>query len=341
METTNVSETAMGPDRTTRSWLWQPYIIVFISNTCIMVLELVAGRLVAPYVGVSLYTWTSIIGVVLAGISLGNYIGGRLADRWASLRLLGIAFTLGGLASLVILLVDRIGTRAPGDWPVVLQILVLTAVLFFLPSTVLGTISPIVAKLAVRDLARTGSTVGKIYAAGTVGSIVGTFVTGFVLISAFGTHAIVWGVSIVLLAMGMLFLTFGRALILLPALALVAAGSGFAFNQGWIHGPCLRETNYYCIKVNSETRDGKDVQVLVLDRLVHSYTDLQDPTRLIYAYEHVYAEATAYRGKQDGKLNALFIGGGGYTFPKYMEALYPQQRAGRHRDRPGCDPGRL
>ena len=62
-------------------------LIVFVSNVCIMVLELVAGRIIAPYVGVSLYTWTSVIGVVLAGMSLGNYLGGRLADRWASARL--------------------------------------------------------------------------------------------------------------------------------------------------------------------------------------------------------------------------------------------------------------
>ena len=72
-----------------QSRLWQPNLIVFISSGCIMILELVAGRIIAPYVGVSLYTWTSVIGVVLAGISLGNYLGGVLADRWASLRYFG------------------------------------------------------------------------------------------------------------------------------------------------------------------------------------------------------------------------------------------------------------
>lgn len=79
---------AVGHDApSTLRWTWQPYAIVFVSSACIMILELTAGRIVAPYVGVSLYTWTSIIGVVLAGISLGNYIGGRLADRAGSLRL--------------------------------------------------------------------------------------------------------------------------------------------------------------------------------------------------------------------------------------------------------------
>jgi len=93
-------------------WLWHPNLIVFVSSACTMVLELIAGRIVAPYVGVSLYTWTSIIGVVLAGISLGNYLGGRLADRWASGRLLGAVLSLGGVSSLGILTADLLDCRS-------------------------------------------------------------------------------------------------------------------------------------------------------------------------------------------------------------------------------------
>ena len=169
-----------------------------------MILELVAGRIVAPYVGVSLYTWTGIIGVVLAGISLGNYLGGVLADRRASLRLLGVMFGLAGVTSLGILTVDVLGPQATGGLPIVPQILVLTAALFLLPCLILGTISPIVAKLAVQDLERTGRTVGRIYAAGTVGSIVGTFATGFILIAWLGTHTIIWVVALALILLGFL-----------------------------------------------------------------------------------------------------------------------------------------
>ena len=71
--------TEAGPAPEPYPWLWHPYLIVFISSACIMILELVAGRIIAPYVGVSLYTWTSVIGVVLAGISLGNF--GGMAGR--------------------------------------------------------------------------------------------------------------------------------------------------------------------------------------------------------------------------------------------------------------------
>ena len=213
----------------------------------------------------------------------------------------------------------------------VVQIIVLTAALFFLPSTILGAVSPVVAKLAVRDLNRTGRTVGRIYAAGTVGSIVGTFVTGFVLISTFGTHAIVWGVALVLIAMGVLFLTGGAAsrrqrLGLLLGLIFVISAGTVSAQQGLLNSPCLRETQYYCIKVHDEQHEGEPVRALILDRLVHSYTSLIDPARLIYGYEKIYAEATAYAAERHDPLSALFIGGGGYTFPKYMEATYPNSK---------------
>ncbi len=306
-------------------WLWRPAWIVFVSSACTMVLELVAGRIVAPYVGVSLYTWTTVIGVVLAGISLGNFLGGRLADRWASPRLLGLIFLLGGLACFIILAVDALGPNLPGAWPVILQILALTTALFFLPSMILGGISPVVAKLAVHDLARTGSTVGRIYAASTAGSIVGTFATGYVLIAAFGTHMIVWGVALILILMGLVFVLLGRGLIfVLLALGIAIAGTALAAKQPWLRGPCSLETDYFCIRVQEQEQDGEPVRVLVLDRLVHSYSSLEHPTKLVYGYEKVYAEITAHRAASNPSLSALFIGGGGYTFPRYMEAVYPK-----------------
>ncbi len=307
---------------------WQFTLIVFVSSACTMILELVAGRIVAPYVGVSLYTWTSIIGVVLAGLSLGNYLGGKLADRWGSFRLLGILFLLAGLLSTGILAADVLGLRVPGDWPIIVRILALTAALFFLPSVLLGTISPVVTKLAVRDLAQTGRTVGRISAAGTVGSIVGTFATGFVLISLFGTHLIVWGVAVILLLMAALFLLAGlrrgRVALGLLAVGVVVGLSAFVQAQGWLTSNCNLETDYFCIKVHDEEQQGENVRVLILDRLVHSYSSLEDPRRLVYSYERTYAELTSYQAVRRPDLSVLFIGGGGYTFPRYMEAVYPK-----------------
>src|SRR4051812_19942896 len=172
--------------------LWVSLVIVFMASCCTMVLELVAGRILAPFIGVSLYTWTSIIGVCLAGISAGNFLGGVLADKAGSRRTLGLILLGGGLASLVILPLaaldltglipkDIIATDATTTAKsafLITRIVVVTALLFLPPTLILGMVSPIVIKLALTDLRQTGSIAGKIYAFSTVGSIVGTFVTG-------------------------------------------------------------------------------------------------------------------------------------------------------------------
>lgn len=191
-----------------RDLLWRPSLIVFISNACIMILELVAGRLLAPNIGVSLYTWTSIIGVIFAGMSAGNYLGGRLADRHASRRTLGLLFVLAGLGSLSVVGVAALLSRLtvfeiPGV-PLPLRMMLLVALFFFLPSVILGAITPFVVKLAVLDLRSSGNVVGRIYAASALGSIVGTFVTGYVLVFYFGVRAILLFVGLMLIILGAL-----------------------------------------------------------------------------------------------------------------------------------------
>ena len=303
-------------------------LIVFLSNFCILVLELVAGRIMAPIVGVSLYTWTSIIGVILAGISLGNYLGGKIADRWASRTVLAGLFVLSALGSASILgVVDLINPLRALELPVIVEVLLVFGTIFLLPSALLGTISPVVVKLTLADLSRTGDIVGKIYAAGAAGSIAGTFATGFFLISAFGTRWIVWGVAGGLLLLGALIgLSARRMRYGAPALfGLFLLLSGLAWQQNWLSSRCWRETDYYCIKVRVDAEESS-VRVLTLDRLVHSYVDLADPTRLRYGYEQVYADVLGRTFPDKPALAALFIGGGGYTFPRYMEIVYPGSR---------------
>ncbi|HBP84126.1 MAG TPA: hypothetical protein DD661_03725, partial [Gammaproteobacteria bacterium] len=67
---------------------------IFLSSAILLVIEITAGRLIAPYVGVSIYSWTSIIGVILAGLSLGNWLGGRWADRGGNEKSAGIVLAL-------------------------------------------------------------------------------------------------------------------------------------------------------------------------------------------------------------------------------------------------------
>src|SRR5207237_6751381 len=122
------------PERPRLPLSWAAFL-AFAASAATLVLELVAGRMLAPYVGVSLYTWTSIIGVVLAGISLGNYVGGRLAGRRASSFTLGALFVLSGIASLMILLttVWVVNVTLPTGFSLVGRIVLYTTTIFFLP----------------------------------------------------------------------------------------------------------------------------------------------------------------------------------------------------------------
>ena len=180
-------------------------LVVFIASFCTLVIELVAGRIMAPYVGVSLYTWTSIIGVVLAGISIGAWVGGILADRYPRPATLGWLLFLSGIGALTIApLTDLIGA-AQFQATLMLRILLLTTAIFFVPSTLLGMISPVVVKLTLDNLSKTGNIVGKIYAFSTLGSIIGTFATGFFLISWMGTRHLLLTVGSILIVSAFLF----------------------------------------------------------------------------------------------------------------------------------------
>ena len=179
-------------------------LIVFVSSVCVMVLELTASRLIAKHVGSSLYTWTSVIGVVLAGITVGNFAGGWMADRFNREKILGRLFLAASVASLSVLWLDQLaaGRTRPDDvgWP--MWVFLTVAEMFFLPALALGTISPVVASIALDRSEYTGSTVGNVYAWGAFGSIVGTFLTGFWLIDVFVTRMIIGGTAGVLALLG-------------------------------------------------------------------------------------------------------------------------------------------
>lgn len=317
-------------------------VVVFIASFCTLVIEIVAGRVLAPYVGVSLYTWTSIIGVVLAGISAGAWAGGWLADRRPAPSTLGWLLLASGIAAMLIgpatnWLAGGEGVLTTfGIATTLLQrVVLLSFLLFFLPAFFLGMISPVAVKLAVRDLDTTGRTVGTIYALSTLGSIAGTFVTGFYLVARFGTRATLLGVGVVLIASALLFGNlFGRigraAAVLLVALGAASAGLWPGamppphqdpllqpLGDGTVH---FEESQYYTIAVDRTVREdtGAVVHALHLDHLVHSYSDLDDPTYLEYGYLRIFNEVAGAMLRTREKPRFLFIGGGGYTLPRLL-----------------------
>jgi predicted membrane-bound spermidine synthase len=181
------------------------YVIAFTASFCTLVIEIVAGRILAPFVGVSLYTWTSIIGVVLAGISIGAYLGGKLADRFPNRRTLGWLLMLSGIAALSSSPLTNLIASHSFPLPLMWRILLVATLIFFVPSCLLGMISPVVVKLAIRNLEKVGNVVGKIYAFSTLGSILGTFATGFFLISWMGTRNIILAMGVILILTAILF----------------------------------------------------------------------------------------------------------------------------------------
>jgi len=305
--------------------MWLSCLLAFISSACTLIIELIAGRIMAPYIGVSLYTWTTIIGVVLAGMSGGNFFGGSVADRFASRRTLGLIFVAGSVATLSILVVTHAIEGVTFGLSFLPRIVVSIALIFFVPSFVLGMVSPFVVKLALADLQRSGHTVGTIYAASTVGSIVGTFLTGFLLISWLGTRTIVWVVAGILLATGLLIGAFPLARKSRVIAAAVAVASLLALRietHGRYQAPCDVESNYFCIKVLDSFEDGHVARILMLDHLIHSYVVPDDPTALDYGYEDAYSALTQTHVSGRPEIDTLFIGGGGYSFPRYVEAVY-------------------
>ena len=307
-------------------------VVVFFASAATLVLELVAGRLMAPSIGVNLYTWTSIIGVVLLGIALGNYAGGRLADRRASETLLGLLFVAGAAASLLVLAIVDPAVHLVLGWrlPAAAQNLLATLLTFFLPSLILGAVTPITISLTVRDIGGVGGVVGKIYAWSTAGSILGTFLTGFVLVATFGTRAIVFGVAITLVLIGAYVGRFHRrAFHLLGLISLVVAAYLALLYTGSFQSSCDYESQYYCIAWDNRGPGrvaDTSVRRLILDGMVHSYNN-DDPLKLGYGYERVYADVVQHITVDQPAPRSLFIGGGGYTFPRWMQVMYPQGRS--------------
>ena len=288
-------------------------------------LEIAAGRLLAPYVGVSLTTYTGIIGAILAGIALGAWIGGRAADSVGPLPLLGPAFIVGGVSAIAAVpIVGLIGGIGLGEGLV--SILVLATTAFVVPATILSATAPMLVRGTLTDLATSGSIVGRLSAVGTVGAITGTFLTGFVLLGLVPTRVLIVLVGVGLVAIGVALSLWlrrmGRASASMAlAAVLLTGGLGVA-----LPSPCDTESAYYCIAIQDDPAD-PDVRVLVLDRLTHAAVDLRDPTDLRFGYVRRFADATApLRVELGASPDVLHIGGGGFTFPRYIETMHPEAR---------------
>src|SRR5262249_41969953 len=181
---------------------------VFVTGSCVILIEILGTRVIGPVFGVSLFIWSALLAVTLGALALGYYLGGMLVDRSPTPRVLGLMVMASGLLLAVVPMLSRavlastvaLGPRAGS--------LVAAAVLFAPSLIALGTIGPIAVRLATLDLRRAGHGVGSVYAISTAGSLIGVFVTAFVLVPALETNYILLGAAGVLTLAGAISLAW-------------------------------------------------------------------------------------------------------------------------------------
>jgi len=295
-------------------------VAVLVSVVASMGLEIVAGRVVAPEFGSSIFTWGSIIGVFLAALSLGYWRGGRRAAEAASYRQLSLllfgAAAYVGLLFLAGDLLLRSAARVP--LPARFAPLFPVTLLFGPPVYLLGVVSPYAAELSEKE--GVGEASGHVYALGTVGSIVGAFGTTFLLVPALDIRSM-W-----LLFGGLLVFGAVRARIdglrgdglAVAAVVLVVVGAVAAVPTAAIGDEDVvyeTQTPYQELRV----ADDDGVRTLYLDGQPHSAMDLDRPNRHVFDYTRYFHLPLLLTGDVD---RVLFVGGGGFTGPKIFADRY-------------------
>ncbi len=170
------------------------YLLVFVVGITTLGAEIAAARLMAPFFGASTIVWANTIGVVLVALSVGYWYGGRLGDRYPSVRSLCLAMMGAALLLAIVPLVSRpffdLSVDALDEIEAGAFVGSLFAVLFLvaLPVGLAGTCAPWAIRLAVEDVAHAGRTAGRLYAISTVGSLLGTMLAALVLIPLLGTQ---------------------------------------------------------------------------------------------------------------------------------------------------------
>jgi predicted membrane-bound spermidine synthase len=294
-----------------------------LTAACALTLEIVAARLLAPHVGTSLHTWTALIAVVLAGLSLGNWVGGRLApatvDASAGALRAAMALGLGAVATLATLMLMRVlPALVIGYEPTPAGVVTLTALVFLLPSACAGVVSPLLTKLAVdHEPERAGRVLGRMYAAGSAGSILGTLATGYFVLPRVGARATVLCVVALQLALAVAFALASRRrarTVVAGAVAAVACTAAAARAEPDA-APCLAESGYSCINVfDTSALTETTSAALMLDRMCHGIAD-RDPTRIHAACLELIDELARLR-VGPGPIQAFQVGGGAYLLPR-------------------------
>ena len=302
-------------------------IVVFVCGAVVMMFELVGSRVLGPYFGTSLFVWTSLIGIILGSLSLGYYLGGKIADKKSSFKGLSLIIFLAAISiGLMVSIKDFWLIFLQNSFTDIRTSSVLASLSLFLPASVfLGMVSPYAVKLKLNNLNTSASTVGNLYAISTTGSIFGTFLAGFYLIPHFGTNKLLIILSITLIIISLALSAKKDTRIKLSVFAIVVIGwfvisglnymlpkSGFidvdtAYNRIWIYDRIDYRTNKI-VKMMGINNENNSSMFLDSDELVNEYTK----------YYHLAKHFNPNFKK------TLMLGGAGYSYPKDFLHKYPE-----------------
>ena len=314
-------------------------LLAFTGGFVIMSLELLGGRLLAPWFGSSIYVWGSIISVFMLALALGYYIGGRWSVHNPSLLRFGLVFIMGGVILLPLMLsaetvmslvFERVSDPRFGS-------LLAASVLFIAPTLTLGIISPYSVRLLVEKRDRAGEVAGRLYFFSTLGSAIGTLATSFYFVLWFEMNTIFIALCVTLIISGLIAIVAhnrqtGNAsaattassastlVVLSLSFSLFASNVEVAAAGRVIH----KERSLYRTVMVVQDRNRLCMQFSVRrDQRNQSCKDRRDPRRIVFEYAKlVFASFLANPKPQ----NILVVGLGGGTLPVAFRELLPAAR---------------
>ena len=302
---------------------------VFMCGAVVMIFELVGSRVIGPFLGTSLFVWTSLIGIILASLSLGYYLGGKQADKNASMSRLAriillaaicIAVTIGIKDILLLFLQKNVGEIRTAS--------VIASIVLFMPASIfLGMVSPYAAKLKLSSLENTGRTIGNLYALSTAGSIFGTLFAGFYLIPFFGTNKLLIFLAIILVLISIVLSlkTYIKSKVAV-LLFLVSGLIAFNFLDGLLieNGFLDLDTSYNRIFITDSKQQVRNLTIrrMGINNEAHSAMYLESD-ELVSEYAKSYHLIRHFY--PDFK-SSLMLGGAGYSFRKSYLKTYPNAK---------------
>lgn len=295
----------------------------FFSGAATMILEMTGSRLVAPFFGTSLIVWTALIGIIMTSLCIGSWLGGSVADKNPEGKVLGrILISAAIIVAITAYMSNYILTGLQGiTMNIYLASVIASLVIFSVPSVLLGMVSPFVARLAMQDVNSSGAVVGRLSALNAAGSIFGTFLGGFVLISLFPSGVILMLLASLIALLSVLVYTGAWRKLISIALFISLSGLTYAADTfGLPYSPIGvqidTQYNHLSIVESIDTRNGRRVRVMITNPDATQslmYTD--NPPELVSEYTKFYDLAFHY--KPDAK-KILMLGGGGYCVPRYL-----------------------